>query len=57
MIYIFLMFKAVCAVWSAPRFRTREDALDAWKIVQERNLKWEEQDREWKHQHIRRPLA
>ena len=21
---------------------------DAWKIVQERNLKWEEQDREWK---------
>nr|DAZ12229.1 MAG TPA: protein of unknown function (DUF4170) [Caudoviricetes sp.] len=29
-------------------YRTREDALDAWKIVQERNLKWEEQDREWK---------
>ena len=24
-------------------YRTREDALDAWKIVQERNLKWEEQ--------------
>ena len=29
-------------------YKTREDALDAWKIVQERNLKWEEQDREWK---------
>ena len=28
--------------------KTREDALDAWKIVQERNIKWEEQDREWK---------
>lgn len=27
-------------------YKTREDALDAWKIVQERNLKWEEQDRE-----------
>ena len=29
-------------------YKTREDALDAWKIVQERNIKWEEQDREWK---------
>lgn len=28
-------------------YRTREDALDAWKIVRERNLKWEEQDRQW----------
>ena len=26
-------------------YKTREDALDAWKIVQERNIKWEEQDR------------
>mgnify|MGYP000688870320 CR=1 FL=1 len=21
-------------------YKTREDALDAWKIVQERNIKW-----------------
>ena len=27
---------------------TSGGSVDAWKIVQERNLKWEEQDREWK---------
>ena len=28
-------------------YRTREDAVDAWRIVQERNAKWDEQDRQW----------
>lgn len=28
-------------------YRTREDALDAWRIVKERNLKWEEANRQW----------
>ena len=29
-------------------YKTAEDALDAWKIDRKRNIKWEEQDREWK---------
>ncbi len=32
-------------------------ALDAWKIVQERNLKWEEQDREWKRWSAEKELS
>ena len=30
-------------------YRTREDALDAWRIVAERNAAWEAQDRQWNH--------
>ena len=29
-------------------YDTEEDALNAWKIVEERNRKWEEQDRGWR---------
>ena len=29
-------------------YATREDALDAWRIVHERNLVWDEQDRAWR---------
>ncbi|KFI48332.1 hypothetical protein [Bifidobacterium boum] len=28
-------------------YKTRQDALDAWKIVKERNATWNEQDRQW----------
>lgn len=28
-------------------YATREDALDAWRIVQTRNKKWDDDDREW----------
>lgn len=28
-------------------YATREDALDAWRIVRERNNKWDDEDREW----------
>ena len=28
-------------------YATREDALHAWKIVEERNKAWEQQDAEW----------
>ncbi|MBM6699025.1 hypothetical protein H7U32_01515 [Bifidobacterium pullorum subsp. saeculare] len=28
-------------------YRSREDALDAWRIVEERNSAWDAQDREW----------
>ena len=29
-------------------YATRDDALDAWRIVKERNQHWEEQNRRWK---------
>ncbi|MCH4160991.1 hypothetical protein [Bifidobacterium sp.] len=29
-------------------YATEEDALNAWKIVAQRNKEWEEQDRKWK---------
>lgn len=29
-------------------YDSEEDALDAWKIVEERNRLWEEQDRDWR---------
>ncbi|RSX54142.1 hypothetical protein D2E25_0450 [Bifidobacterium goeldii] len=28
-------------------YKTRQDAIDAWKIAKERNLTWEAVDREW----------
>lgn len=28
-------------------YKTREDALDAWKIFQDRETLWKEQDRQW----------
>ena len=28
-------------------YDSREDAMNAWKIVRERNRRWEEQDRRW----------
>ncbi|WP_314686864.1 hypothetical protein [uncultured Bifidobacterium sp.] len=28
-------------------YRSREEAMDAWKIVRERNLVWDAQDRQW----------
>ena len=28
-------------------YDSREDAMNAWKIVHERNRRWEEQDRRW----------
>lgn len=28
-------------------YDSREDAVNAWKIVRERNRRWEEQDRRW----------
>ncbi|KAB7790125.1 hypothetical protein [Bifidobacterium leontopitheci] len=28
-------------------YKTRQDALDAWKIAKERNLTWDEVDRQW----------
>ncbi len=28
-------------------YKTRKDALDAWRIVQERNERWEEENRKW----------
>lgn len=28
-------------------YKTKQDALDAWKIVKERNTVWDEQTREW----------
>ncbi|MBT1172091.1 hypothetical protein JS528_01695 [Bifidobacterium sp. MA2] len=28
-------------------YRSREDALDAWRIFQERETLWKEQDRRW----------
>ncbi|PWG59034.1 hypothetical protein [Bifidobacterium catulorum] len=29
-------------------YDSEEDALNAWKIVEERNRRWEEQDRGWR---------
>lgn len=28
-------------------YASREDAIKAWKIVQERNKKWEDDDKKW----------
>ena len=28
-------------------YESREDAMNAWEIVHERNRRWEEQDRNW----------
>lgn len=28
-------------------YKSRQDAIDAWKIVKERNLLWEEANRKW----------
>ncbi|WEV73463.1 hypothetical protein OZX74_05860 [Bifidobacterium sp. ESL0798] len=28
-------------------YKTRKDAEDAWKIAKERNLIWDEQNRQW----------
>nr|WP_241676989.1 hypothetical protein [Bifidobacterium jacchi] len=28
-------------------YKSRQDAIDAWKIVKERNLLWEETNRKW----------
>ncbi|AKV55306.1 hypothetical protein BACT_0799 [Bifidobacterium actinocoloniiforme DSM 22766] len=30
-------------------YPTREAALEAWKIAQERNERWEEEDRRWRN--------
>jgi hypothetical protein len=30
-------------------YSSREEALKAWKIVQERNKKWEDDDRKWEN--------
>lgn len=31
-------------------YRSREDALNAWKIFQDRETIWKEQDRQWNRQ-------
>ncbi|MEK0306732.1 hypothetical protein [Bifidobacterium favimelis] len=34
--------------WRMGPYKTRAEALDAWKIVKKRNKKWDQDDKEWK---------